>query len=127
MEVPTRDEEAQIAVAQHSSNTNQTRTSTGDNAHVLPCILALPPLAMVLVVQRRDSLSQWPNSSRGAVLSAMSTDVDMAGSLEAALYAIIDLGRTLSQICPFFGLVEETVLVGLLGGPDNTCGGTGCV
>jgi hypothetical protein len=43
----------------------------------------------------------------------MSADIDLPGPLEAALDAIIDLRRTLTQVRPFFGVFEETVLVGL--------------
>jgi hypothetical protein len=121
----TRDEEAQIAVAQDGSNTDETRTSTRYNTHILPCVLALPPLAVVLVVQLRNSLPQRPDTSCWAVFSAVGTDINLFRPLEASFYAIVDLGRTLTQICPFFGLLEETVLVGLLRSPHNTSRGAG--
>ena len=50
----------------------------------------------------------------------MSTDIYMRRPFKAALYAIIDLWRTLAQVCPFFGVVEEPMFVGLFGGPDDT-------
>jgi hypothetical protein len=43
----------------------------------------------------------------------MGTDIHKLRPLEAALDAIIDLRRTLTQVRPFFGVFEETVLVGL--------------
>ena len=107
----TGNEEAQVAVAQHSSDTDQTRTSTRHNAHILPCALALAPLAVVLVVQCRDRLSQRPDTSSRTVLSAMSTDINLLRPLKAAFDAIIDLGRSLTKVCPFFRMFKETVLV----------------
>jgi hypothetical protein len=108
--VLTRNEESQVTVAQHSGDTDQTRTTTRHNAHILPCVLALPPPAMVLIVQFRDCLSQGSDTSSWTIFSAMSGDVDLAWPLEASLYAVVDFRRTLSQVCPFFGLLEETVL-----------------
>jgi hypothetical protein len=106
----TRNEESQVAVAQNSGDTDQTRTTTRDNAHVLPCVLALPPLAVVLVVQLRNRLSQRPNTRSRAIFSAMSADVDFSRPLKASLYAVVNLGRTLSQVCPFLRPLKESVL-----------------
>ena len=52
----------------------------------------------------------------------MGADVDELGPLKASLYAVVDLGRALAQVGPFFGVVEEAVLVGLLRCPDDTSG-----
>jgi hypothetical protein len=41
----------------------------------------------------------------------MSTDIHLLRPLKAAFDAIIDLGRSLTQVCPFFRMFEETVLV----------------
>jgi hypothetical protein len=68
---------------------------------------------MMLVVQLRNGLSQWSNTSSWAVFSAMSADINLFWPLKASFYAIVDLGRTLAQVCPFFRLLEETVLVRL--------------
>jgi hypothetical protein len=99
------DEKAQIAVAQGSRDTDKTSTSTGDNTDVLPSVLALPPLAMMIVVQGCDGFSQGTNTGRGAILAAMCADVNRLGSFEAALDAILDLGSALTQVRPFFGMV----------------------
>jgi hypothetical protein len=68
---------------------------------------------VVFVVQLRDRLSQRSDTGSGAVLSAMSTDIHLLRPLKAALYAVVYLGRTLTQIGPFFRLVEKAVLVSL--------------
>ena len=115
----TRNEESQVAVAQHRRNSDQARSSTRHNTYVLPCVLALPPLAVVLVVQLRDRLSQRPDTSGRTVFSAMGADVNLLRPLEASLYAIVDLRRTLAQVCPFFGLLEESVFVGLTNEHEN--------
>lgn len=57
----------------------------------------------------------------------MSTYVDLFWPLKAALYAVVNLGRALAQVGPFFGFLEEAVLVGLFGGPDDAGGGAGGV
>jgi hypothetical protein len=123
----TRDEKAQVGIPQHSRNPYQPRSSTRHNTHILPRIQTLPPLAMVLVVQLRNRLPQRPDTSRGTVLSAMSTDIDLLGPLKASLNAVVDFRCALAQVGPFFGVLKEAVLVRLFGGPDNTCGGAGGV
>lgn len=110
LRVLTRNEETQIAITQDSSNTDQTRTTTGYNAHILPSILAFTPFSVVLVVQRSNRLSQRPDTSCRTVFPAMSADVDFLRSLKASFYAVVDLGCALSQVCPFFGVFEEAVL-----------------
>jgi hypothetical protein len=119
----TRDEESQVTVAQHRSYTDQTRATTRHDAHVLPCILRLPPLAMMLVVQLRNCFTERLNTSRGAVLATMARNVHLLGSLEAALDLIVDLRRTLAQVRPCIRLVEVAVLVSTFGGPYHTSGG----
>lgn len=42
--------------------------------------------------------------------------------MEAALDIVVDLGRTLAQVCPFFRVVEKAMLVGAFGGPDHARG-----
>lgn len=96
----TRNEEAQVAVTQNSSDTDQTRTTSRNDAHVLPCVLRFPPLAVVLIVQLGDCLPQRFDTGRRTVLTTMAGDVDLLGPLEAALDLIVDLGSALSQICP---------------------------
>jgi hypothetical protein len=82
---------------------------------------------MMLVVQLRDRLTQRSDTRRGTVLSAMSTDVNLLGPLEAPLNAVVDFGCALAQVGPLIGVLEETVLVRLFRGPDDTCGGAGGV
>jgi len=53
----------------------------------------------------------------------MGTDIDLLWPLKAAFDAVVDFRRTLTEVCPFFWVFEETVLVGLFGCPDDTCGG----
>lgn len=51
---------------------------------------------MMLVVQIRNRLPQRLDARRGAVLSAMSTDIHFLGPLKAALDAVVDLRRALT-------------------------------
>lgn len=81
----------------------------------------------MLIVQLGHRLSQRPNPRRRAILASMSADVHLLGPLEASLYAVVDLGRTLSQVGPLFWLLKEAMLVSLLGGPDDARGGAGGV
>jgi len=55
----------------------------------------------------------------------MRTDIDLFRPLKAALDAIVNLGRTLAQVGPFFRMFEETMLVCLFRSPDDT-GGCAC-
>jgi hypothetical protein len=52
----------------------------------------------------------------------MSTDINLLWPLKAAFDAIVDFRRALTEVCPFFRVFEETVLVCLFRCPDNTCG-----
>jgi hypothetical protein len=78
---------------------------------------------MMLVVQLRNCFTERLDTSRGAVLATMVRNVNLLGSLEAALDLVVDLRRTLAQIRPCVWLVEVAVLVGTLGGPYYTSGG----
>jgi hypothetical protein len=53
----------------------------------------------------------------------MSADIDLLRPLKAALNAVVNLRCSLTQIGPFFRLLEEAVLVCLFRSPDDTCGG----
>lgn len=50
----------------------------------------------------------------------MHSDIDLRGPLKAALDLIVYLWGTLSQIGPRFRIIEITMLVGSLRGPDDT-------
>jgi hypothetical protein len=118
------DEEAEIAVPENSSNTDQASSSSRHNAHVLPCVLALPPLAMVLIVQLRNRLSQRLDTSSRTVLAAMAGDVHLLGPVKAALDLVVNFRSTLAQVRPCIRVVEVAVLVGTLRGPYYTGRGT---
>jgi hypothetical protein len=51
-----RDEEAQISIAEYGGNSDQTCTSTWDNADILPSVFASLVLAVMLIVEVRDCL-----------------------------------------------------------------------
>lgn len=89
-----------------------------------PSVLALPPLAVVLVVQPSDSLTQRLDTGRGAIFSSMARDIDLLGPLEATLNLIVDFWGTLTQVGPRFWVLEVTVLVSALRGPYDTGGRT---
>lgn len=112
-------EETQIRVAQHGSDANQASSATGDDGHILPRVQAVLALAMHLVVQLGDGLSQGPDAGRGAVFSGGDGYVDRLGPLEAPRNIILDLGGALAQVGPGVGLLEEAILGGAFGAPDD--------
>jgi len=92
----TGNEEAQVAVAQHSSDTDQTRTSTRHNAHILPRILALLALSVLLIVEPSYSSTERLDTSSGAVLSGSRVDGNRRWTRETASNIVICLGSTLA-------------------------------
>lgn len=70
-----------------------------------------------------DGLAQGLDAGGGAVLSGGDGDVDGGGPGEAAGDVILDLGGALAQVGPGLGLLEEAVLGGALGAPDDAGGG----
>ena len=81
----------------------------------------------MLIIQLGHGLSQWPNTRRRSILTAMACDVYLLGPVEAALNLVVDFRGTLPQVRPLLGVLEEAILVGTLGSPDYTGRGTGCV
>lgn len=79
---------------------------------------------MVLIVELGDSLPKGSDAGRGAVLAAGHGDVDGLGTLEAAGDVVLDLGRALAQVGPGVRVLEEAVLGGALGAPDDAGGGS---
>jgi hypothetical protein len=74
-----------------------------------------------------DGLTQGLDAGRGAVLTRGRRDVNGAGAVEAALDVVLDLGGALAQVGPLLGLLEEAILAGALGTPDDTGRGSGRV
>jgi hypothetical protein len=105
-------------LSQHGSNANQPSSATGHNTHILPRVLALLALPMVLVVEVCDCCPEWLNTSSRTIFTACHGDINGFGTVEAAFDVIFDLGCSLSQVCPGFGVVEEAVFVRSLTGPD---------
>lgn len=117
-------EEANIGVVQHSSDTDQASSTTGDDGNVLPAILAVLALTVHRVVHGSHSFTQGLDTGRGAVLSSSYGDVDGRRTLEAALDVILDLGSTLTKVGPEVRLLQEAILGCSLSAPDHTSGGT---
>jgi hypothetical protein len=86
-----RDEEANVGIVQHSSDTDQPGTASRHNGHILPRIFARLVLSMHLVVKMGNGLSQRLDTCRGAVLPAGYRDVERLGSLERSFDIIVDL------------------------------------
>lgn len=80
---------------------------------------------MVHIVQVGDRGSQALDTRGRAVFAAGHGDVNVVGALERACDLIVYFRRSLPQVRPQIGLLLEAVLVGTLGTPDYTCGGTG--
>lgn len=119
------DEEAQIGIVQHGSNSDQARPPTRYDGDILPGVLALLSLAMFMVVQVGDGFPQRLDTGSGSILSSCHGDIDSLWAMEAAFDVIVDFGGSLAQIGPLVGTIAKAVLVGTLCTPDNTGGGTG--
>lgn len=115
-------EETQIGIAQDGGNSNQTRTAARHNGHILPRVLAVLALAVHLIVQLGNGLSQGSNTGGWAVLSRGDRNVNGLGTLEAAGNVILDLGGSLTQVRPGVRIFEEAKLSGALGAPDDSGG-----
>jgi hypothetical protein len=117
-------EKSKVGIVEHGSNSDQTSATTWHNADVLPSVLTRLSLSVVHVVQVRDRLSQGSDTSSWAVLSTGAGDVNGLGTLERALDIIVDFGSTLTEVGPGGWILEETMLHGSFGTPDNTSRGT---
>jgi hypothetical protein len=117
-----RQEETQVGVTQDSGDSDETSTATRNDGNVLPSVQAALTLAMMLVVQVGNSLSQWLDTGGRAILSGSNRDVDACGTLKTPLNVIFDFRGTLTQVGPLVGFLEEAILRGPLRAPDYTCG-----
>lgn len=116
-------EETQVRVTQHGRDSDQPSTTTRHNSHVLPGILALLVLTVHLIVQVGDRLPQGSNTGGGTILATGHGDVDGLGPLEAARDVVFYLRGALTQVGPVVRVLEEAVLGGALGAPDDAGGG----
>lgn len=82
---------------------------------------------MHLIVQVSHRLPQGPDASRGAILTGRNGEGDGLGTLEAALDVVLDFGGALAEVGPRLWVLEEAVLGGALGAPDDAGGGAGGV
>lgn len=121
------DGEGKIRIAQNSSNSDQTGTSTRNDADILPGILALLPLAIVLIVQTCNGGAQRLDTGGRAVLPRSRGNGDCCRSGEAPLDLIVSFGSTLTQIGPAGGVLGVAVFGGSLSAPDYTGRGTGSI
>lgn len=60
-------EEAEIGVSKHGSNSDKAGSAARHDADVLPSVLACFALTVVLIVKRGNSLSQWLDTGSGAL------------------------------------------------------------
>lgn len=86
-----RDEEAQVSLVQHRSNTDQARTTAGYNGNVLPRVLAGLSLSVVFIVHVGNGLAEWLDAGGRSIFSRGDRDIDVRGPLEAAFDVILDL------------------------------------
>lgn len=91
-------EEAQVGLVQHGSDSDQTGTATGDDSDVLPGVLASHSLAMVLVVHLGDSLAQGLDAGGWRIFSGGDGNIDVGGPLETTLDVIFDLDSQTTQL-----------------------------
>ncbi|KAI7341538.1 aminotransferase [Hortaea werneckii] len=116
-----RDEEAEIGVAQHGGDADEPCAAAGDDAHVLPGILAFFALAVVGVVELGDLLAQGLDAGCRAVFAPGHRYIDRVGSFEAAFDVCEDISITLAKVRPSLGIFEEAVFVCAFGRPDYAC------
>jgi hypothetical protein len=111
------DEEANIRIAQHGSDSDETSSSARHNADILPRVLTVFALAVVVVVEVRNGFSQRLDSCRRPIFAAAHRDWDGSWSREGPFDLIVDFGRALTEIGPLVGSVEEAMFSSLLGTP----------
>ncbi len=87
-----RNKKAHVGIVQHGSNTDQSGAATRHNGDVLPRVLARLALTVHLVVQMGNRLAKRLDTSGGAILATVETDVDGLGSGEASFNFVFDLG-----------------------------------
>lgn len=121
------DGERQIRIAQNGSNSDQAGTSTRNDADILPGILALLPLAVMLIVQTCNGGAQRLDTGGRAVLARSRGNGDCGRSGEASLDLVVRFGSTLTQISPAGGILGVAVFGGSLCAPDYTGRGTGSI
>jgi len=85
------DEEANIGIVQHGSNSNEPSAATRYNRNVFPRVLAGLGLAMHLVVQIGHCLSQRLDPCGWAVLTALGVQVDGSWTRKATLNVVLNL------------------------------------
>jgi hypothetical protein len=79
---------------------------------------------VVCVVEIRHCRPQALYTSCRSILSSCHCNIDLLGTFKRALDIILNLGRTLSQVCPFLGLLSEAMLVCTFRTPNDAGGGT---
>lgn len=82
---------------------------------------------MMRIIQPRHRLPKRFNPGSRPILSPSDADLNAVRPLEGAFDVVLDLGRALAQVRPLLRVLEEAVLVGALGGPDDAGGGAGRV
>lgn len=85
------DEETQVGLVENRGDPDQASTTSRDDSHVLPGVLASLALAMMLVVHSGDGLAEGLDACGRGILSAGDGNVDMGGPLKAALDVVLDL------------------------------------
>lgn len=86
-----RNEEANVGIIEHGSNTDQSGSPTGNDRDVLPSILAWLALAVHFVVEVGNCLAQRLDARGRSILSAVDGNIEGLGSWETTLDVIVDL------------------------------------
>lgn len=100
------DEEAQVRIAQNSSDTDKTSAAPRNDTDVLVCVLALPPFAVVFVVERGNGLAEWLDTSCRTVLTTMGTDIYFLRSLETTSDPSVSLEQCLQKLLLLDAVVD---------------------
>lgn len=90
------DGEGQVRVAQDGSNANQAGATTGNNADILPCVLALLALTVVVIVKTSHGGAQWLDTGGRAVFPRSGGDRNGSRAGETALDLVVSFGSSLA-------------------------------
>jgi hypothetical protein len=110
-------EESNIGISQHCSDSDQASSSAGHYADVLPGVLAFFALPVVIVVEFCNGLSEGSNACGGSILACVYGDGNGRWSRERSFDLVVYFWSALSKVSPQVRLVDEAMFGCLLGTP----------
>ena len=99
------DEEPNIGIPKHRSDSNQTRSSAWDDADILPCVLTVHSLSVVIIVKVSNSFSERLDAGCRSIFASVDGDWDRGRSWKGSFNVIVDFGGALTEVRPLVWLV----------------------